>query len=415
MSIKKYEWEDGAVLAEHSKKKHQILREYFYEYVITRCKLPKRDRFRLAVVDGFAGGGRYKCGAPGSPIIFIEELNRSTKAINIHRAEQNLPLINIECLLILNDNSKPVVELLKQNLTPVLMESIQSNDHLTIRVEYLNTEFEKAYPEIKALLQRYRIANVVFNLDQCGHSHVAKETLVDIMSSYTSAEVFYTFMIDSLLAFLQRDNPQALEGTLAYLSLSRYDLDALNELMHKKRWLGAAEKIVFTNFQRCAQYVSPFSINNPGGWRYWLIHLANSYRARQVYNNVLHDNSKSQAHCGRSGLNMLAHDPEEEKKLTLYLFDSSAREEAKGQLLEDIPRVVSEFGDALNMGDFYNRIYNHTPAHSDDIHIAMLENPDIEVITKAGGTRRKPGQINIFDTIKLKSQRSFSFPLSIKK
>ncbi|WP_121341357.1 three-Cys-motif partner protein TcmP, partial [Pseudomonas aeruginosa] len=319
------------------------------------------------------------------------------------------------CLLILNDNEKPVVELLKQNVTPVLMESVQSNDHLTIRVEYLCTEFEKAYPEIKAFLQHYRIANVVFNLDQCGHSHVAKETLVDITNSYTSAEVFYTFMIDSLLAFLQRDNPKALESTLAYLSLSRYDLDALSELMHKKRWLGAAEKIVYTNFQRCAQYVSPFSINNPGGWRYWLIHLANSYRARQVYNNVLHDNSKSQAHCGRSGLNMLAHDPEEEEKLTLYLFDSSAREEAKVQLLEDIPRVISEFGDALNVGDFYSRIYNHTPAHSDDIHIAMLENPDIEVVTKAGGVRRKPGQINIFDTIKLKSQKSFFFPFSIKK
>ena len=133
------------------------------------------DRFRLAVVDGFAGGGRYKCGAPGSPIIFIEELNRATRAINIHRAEQNLPLINIECLLILNDNEKPVVELLKQNVTPVLMESVQSNDHLTIRVEYLCTEFEKAYPEIKAFLQHYRIANVVFNLDQCGHSHVPRK------------------------------------------------------------------------------------------------------------------------------------------------------------------------------------------------------------------------------------------------
>ncbi|EKA29580.1 hypothetical protein PABE171_5503 [Pseudomonas aeruginosa ATCC 14886] len=112
---------------------------------------------------------------------------------------------------------------------------------------------------------------------------------------------------------------------------------------------------------------------------------------------------------------MLAHDPEEEEKLTLYLFDSSAREEAKVQLLEDIPRVISEFGDALNVGDFYSRIYNHTPAHSDDIHIAMLENPDIEVVTKAGGVRRKPGQINIFDTIKLKSQKSFFFPFSIKK
>lgn len=405
MAIKQYEWENGAVLSDHSIKKHQILREYFFQYVITRCQLPKRERFRLAVVDGFAGGGRYKCGSPGSPIIFIEELNNATRAINVHRAAQNLAPIHIECFLILNDYEQPVLELLKKHVAPVFMEHVASNDHLTVNIEYLNTTFEAAYPTIKGLLQKGKFRNVIFNLDQYGHSHVTKDTLLDIMSSNTSAEVFYTFMISSLLTYLQKDNAKALESQLAYLSLSKFDLDILAEQMNKRLWLGTAENIVFSAFQKCAHFVSPFSINNPSGWRYWLIHLANSYRARQVYNNVLHKNSQSQAHYGRSGLNMLAHDPQEEG--TLYLFDTSARDEAKGQLHDDIPRVVSEFGDALSMGDFYSRIYNHTPAHSDDIHSAMIENPDIEVLTRAGGTRRKAVQIDISDTIKLKSQTSF--------
>ena len=79
--------------------------------------------------------------------------------------------------------------------------------------------------------------------------------------------------------------------------------------MSQKDWLGTAEKIVFDAFRLCATYVSPFSINNPGGWRYWLIHFANAYRARQDYNNILHDNASLQAHFGRSGLNMLSFDP----------------------------------------------------------------------------------------------------------
>ena len=48
MVEKSYDWEDGAELEEHTKKKHQILREYFREYLITRCKLPQQEKFRLA-------------------------------------------------------------------------------------------------------------------------------------------------------------------------------------------------------------------------------------------------------------------------------------------------------------------------------------------------------------------------------
>ncbi|MGF7239658.1 three-Cys-motif partner protein [Pseudomonas oryzihabitans] len=412
MVSKKYEWEDGAELSDHSRKKHQILREYFCEYVITRCQTPRMERFRLAIVDGFAGGGRYKCGAPGSPLIFIEELHRAITAINLNRALQGLALLRIDCTMVLNDFEPMAVELLKTHMAPVLNEYVASNDYLTVHIEYLNDEFEKVYPRIREYLKVGRFRNVLFNLDQCGHSQVTIETLRDIMASNTSAEIFYTFMITALLTYLQKSNPGALERQLAHLSISKIDLELLSDKMSNRQWLGTAENIVFSSFQKCAQFVSPFSINNPQGWRYWLIHLAGSYRARQVYNNVLHKNSKFQAHFGRSGLNMLAHDPEEEG--TLYLFDVNARDEAKEQLHNDIPKVVSEFGDALSVGDFYSRIYNSTPAHSDDIHVAMIENPDLEIITASGGARRKSNQIDFKDTIKLKVQTSF-FPMFQRK
>ena len=76
---KRYEWADGAKLEEHSKRKHKILREYVFDYLTVRCKLPQQERFRLAIVDGFAGGGRYQCGTAGSPLIFIEELRRAVE------------------------------------------------------------------------------------------------------------------------------------------------------------------------------------------------------------------------------------------------------------------------------------------------------------------------------------------------
>lgn len=369
---KQYEWANGATLEEHSRRKHKILREYVLDYLTVRCKLPQQERFRLAIVDGFAGGGRYQCGAPGSPLIFIKQLKHAIGVVNTQRAVQGLGTIEIECLLVFNDASRDAIELLKTHVAPMQADIVQTCPKLHLRVEYLNESFEAAYPTIKVFLERGRYRSVLFNLDQCGHSHVERGTLRDIMCSYPSAEIFYTFMITSLLAFLERAQPERLQTQLHHLGLSGNDLQALEALMSQQDWLGTAEKIVFDAFRDCAPYVSPFSINNPGGWRYWLIHFAKAYRARQVYNNVLHDNATLQAHFGRSGLNMLSYDPRHEEG-TLYLFDQDGRTSAKSQLLEDIPRLVTEAGDAIPVMEFYESIYNVTPAHADDVHAAIIE------------------------------------------
>lgn len=405
---KNYAWEEGATLSEHSRKKHQILREYFYNYVMTRCRSPQVRKFRLAVVDGFSGAGRYNCGAAGSPIIFVEELSRAITAINVKRAVDKMPLVEIECSLILNDAEQGVIDILKANLAPVLLEHTSSNPHLKINTHYHCELFENVYPLIKGLIRTERHKSIIFNLDQCGHSHVETETLVDMMSLNESIEIFYTFMIEALLAFLKKNDPEALKAQLSYLQLTSHDFEILVQHTSKREWLGAAERIVFNSFKKCARYVSPFSINNPDGWRYWLIHLANSHRARQVYNDILHQDSETQAHYGRSGLNMLAHDPNQGK--TLYLFNASAREQANEELLEDIPKFLHDSAATLQVKDFYERIYNNTPAHSDDINSALLGSNEIVIKTSTGGTRRKATQIHTDDVIAFKQQRSFFFP-----
>ncbi|POR70414.1 three-Cys-motif partner protein TcmP [Pseudomonas syringae] len=408
MAKKKYDWEEGAILEEHSRKKHQILRDYFYQYVITRCKHPQVRKFRLAVVDGFSGAGRYKCGTAGSPIIFVEELNRALTDINTYRAVNNLPLVNIECSLFLNDAERMAIDILERVLNPIILHRSISNSRLKIQARYSTELFEHVYPRIKAQIKSEKYPNIIFNLDQCGHSHVDTATLIDMMNLNESVEVFYTFVISSLLAFLKQHDPKTLSSQLAYLQLSSRDFEILEEMQSKTAWLGVAENIVFENFKKCAKFVSPFSINNPNGWRYWLIHLANSYRARQVYNDRLHQNSETQAHFGRSGLGMLAHDPNEGK--TLYLFNESARDQAKDQLREDIPKFLYDSVPALSVREFFERIYNNTPAHSDDINAALLSSNEIEIQTATGGTRRKANQIHTTDIIAFKKQRSFFFP-----
>ena len=402
MTTKPYDWEAGAALAEHSRRKHSVLREYFASYLRVRAQLPYQQRFRLACVDGFAGGGRYADGESGSPLILLEELSRAAIDINLARTSAGFPRLEIDCLLVLNDADptaiarlKPLVDAFCTHLPP----------DLKVNVLYHQQSFEALYPAIKRLLSSRDYKSVLFNLDQCGHAHVEQKTLRDIILSFPSAEVFYTFAIETLLAFLQRTNPTALERQLRHLGNAAALLADLDQLMTNQQWLGAAERIVFDTFRSCAPFVSPFSINNPDGWHYWLIHLATSYRARQVYNDVLHVNSSSQAHFGGSGLNMLRFDPLHSGNL--YLFDQDGRLEAREQLLDDIPRVISPYRDGLAVASFYQRIYNTTPAHADDIHRALIDNPDVSVVTPNGGQRRSRRAIHPDDVLSLRRQTSF--------
>ncbi len=408
MVNKYFDWSNGIRLEEHSRRKHRILREYFPEYLKVRCARPHQRKFRLAIVDGFCGGGRYSCGTPGSPLIFIEELERTVGQLNVLRAARNFSPIEVECLLVCNDINSAAVELLKENVAPLLTKIKKTVPTVHVNTIFLCDQFEVAYRKIKKILTDGRYRNVMFNLDQSGHRHVDRSTIVDIMRSYPSAEIFYTFVIEALLAFLQKTEPDRLRIQLRYLGLPNGDLQVLNGLMNSRMWLGTAERIVFEAFQNCASFVSPFAINNPDGWRYWLIHFGNNYRARQVYNDVLHGNSSIQAHFGRSGLHMLSYDPSHNEG-SLYLFDLDGRKLTKGQLMDDIPRLVSQADDRILVSDFYENIYNVTPAHTDDVHLAMIDHPDLEVVTEHGGVRRKANTITVRDVLKRKAQRSF-FP-----
>jgi len=238
MTERSYEWEEGAELKDHTKKKHAILGEYFRQYLITRCQLPQREKFRLAVVDGFAGGGLYKCGAYGSPILFIDTLVKATNEINARRAAQSMKPIEIECLLILNDRERDVFELLQKNVSPHKAGAPTAAPNLHLVVEFYNEAFETLYPVVKARIKRANCSNVIFNLDQCGYTHVTAQVIRDIMTSWQKAEVVLTFMVSSLLAYLSPDK----DKTGAQLEPAvREKIDAIlrdQGLLAKQQWLG---------------------------------------------------------------------------------------------------------------------------------------------------------------------------------
>jgi three-Cys-motif partner protein len=413
MTDRPYQWAEGAVLQEHSKKKHQILRNYISEYLSIRCSVPQQTRFRFALVDGFCGGGAYEGGHPGSPLIFLETLIEQTSQINIRRAADGMAQIAFECFCIFNDFDKVAIEILKKNLAPV-QEKAKSLDHLNIKIAFLNKEFASAYSDIKKLLAAEQIPrNVFFNLDQCGSSHVSRSVIIDILRTYQSAEVLLTFAAQSMLTYLSRNNPVALQQTLERYGVDPKQAEDISPVASKREWRAAIEGMVFEAYRRCSTYVSPFAIHNPDGWYYWLMHFANEPKARQVYNDLLHENAGAQGHYGRAGLRMLSYNPKHEG--SEYLFAEEDRSRAVDELMDDIPKAIAEFGDAVSMADFYRNISNETPAHTADIARVMIENPDISVITPNGRARRSAKGIKNTDTIILNPQRSLFILPPIKK
>jgi three-Cys-motif partner protein len=228
MSLKPISWTTGATLEEHSKRKHKVVGEYVARYLAVRCQLPQRSRFRLAIVDGFAGGGRYKCGSPGSPLIFLEELRIATETFNLRRQAEGMSPIDIECLLVLNDSDSKTIALLKENAAPLIARISQNVPRLHLRVEYLEKKFEVVYPEIKQLIERGNYQNVLFNLDQCGTSKVDIDTISNIAASFTSAEIFYTFGIETLVSFLNQSDSAGLAKQLAPFGVTVADLARLD-------------------------------------------------------------------------------------------------------------------------------------------------------------------------------------------
>lgn len=131
-------------------------------------------------------------------LISIEELKRAVEAVNTQRAVQGLGAVEVECLLVFNDASLDAIELLKTHVAPMQAEVSQACPKLHLRVEYLNEFFEAAYSKIKRLLEQGRYRSVIFNLDQCGHSHVERNTILDIMHFYRAPRSLTRFYEDSL-------------------------------------------------------------------------------------------------------------------------------------------------------------------------------------------------------------------------
>ena len=83
----KFDWSGGPPeLDIHGKAKHEILREYIISYLKVVCQQQRMPEFKIALVDGFAGGGVYKGEREGSPLVLLRAVDEAKFLINNSRA-----------------------------------------------------------------------------------------------------------------------------------------------------------------------------------------------------------------------------------------------------------------------------------------------------------------------------------------
>ncbi len=201
MARKDYNWENGAIIGDHSKGKHIVLENYFAEYLKVRCQHPHQKEFVLTIIDGFCGGGKYEEDHDGSPIIFLKTLKNLADEINLTRKIKNLKEIFIKCYCIFNDKDPSAIESLRSKIQPYIANCRESK-YLTVDYDLLSFDFRAEYHKISQKLEARCITrNVFFNLDQCGTSLVKPAMVRDIFARYHSSEVILTFSIQSFLNF----------------------------------------------------------------------------------------------------------------------------------------------------------------------------------------------------------------------
>lgn len=392
------DWEK-ARLKIHSRRKLRILSEYFSAHLITRTQLPLVSEFKIAVVDAFAGGGKYTrdhndlpINELGSPLIFIEQLGKTMAKIAALRLNKSIKNpVSIKCLLILNDESKEAIDILRNNVYLAKEEYTNSNPYIDIETIFFNDQFENIYPEIKALINGKYI-NPFFNLDQFGWSKVTIPTISDILTSFGKAEILLNFSLKSFTQYVKKGDSLNYKEKLKKIGISEEVILNTEFPINNHELLFKIEKIIYDSFCQLAYYVSPFAIVNQHGYGYWLMHFSNNHVAREVYNRILHENSDHQIHIGGAGIEMLGNFNEGES--VAYLFNDDSRKASEVKLNEQLPRLITDLNEPVKFLDFYKQVLRTTPASGDLIKSVSVNNPDIKLSSVEGKIIRNTSQLN---------------------
>jgi three-Cys-motif partner protein len=419
MPRKPFEWPadgSGAVLQQHSVAKLEVLREYLLAYFKTLAIAPGQEEIRVTLVDGFAGGGVYRHADTkqrilGSPLVFLKAAEQAQAIIN---ADRHKPLhFNITYVFVEKDRNA-----VKSLLITLKAEGYEHR--LGQDVHVIESTFEEQIdPIIKVVKKLTPVrGRALISLDQYGYKDVPTSLIRRLLQELPRAEIILTFAVDAFINFAA-DNVATRE-TLNHLGMP----DVLKGRTFEE--IKANEHHFRLYIQSClydgltkscgAGYYTLFFIRTEGHGDYWLVHLSQHPRARDVMTQIHWAKNNHFIHYGGAGLDMfriLGYDANKDEQFTgqsalAFGFDDSANEASITLLTEQLVRIIHN-REAIRFGEMYSTTCNSTPADSQRYRQALenlVAHKEITITSPKGGQRRKATTIEDDDVIQLANQRT---------
>lgn len=418
-----YIWRaDGspAKIKQHSVAKHEILRTYLVEYIQTLVISPHQEELKLTLVDGFAGGGMYehedtKVLLPGSPLIFLEAATEAEALIN---RERQKPLrMNLDYFFV--EKKKAVHQQLLHTLTCRGYGVRVGRD---IRV--LHGEFDDHVNTIRAFINAKSPKNgrSIFLLDQYGYSKVPAAIIRTILAELPRAEIILTFNVDAFINFANDAHTNKLLQQIGVPDVLRgRTIDDIKR--NEKDFRLYIQSCLYKGLvDACgARYYTPFFVRNPEGHGdYWLVHLSQVPRARDVMTRIHWKKNNNFIHYGGAGLNMfqvLGYSSERDSAYTGqaslgFCFDDPAKDASVKALMEQLPHIVYAHQDGVSFGELFATTCNTSPADADKYKEALAgiaSQKDIEIVGPDGARRLKASTITDKDQLVPSRQHGFAF------
>lgn len=420
MTQSRYRWSDykPAIIKQHSVAKHEVLREYLVAYLQTLVTSPAQDAISVTMVDGFAGGGLYTHedtgkSVLGSPFVFLEAAKEAEVLLSLERRK---PLrFNLDYFFV--EKKRETHAFLLHNLAERGYQ-----DRIGKDLKVLHGTFEENYPQIVSFIRKKSPlkGRSIFLLDQYGYKDVPTSHIRQIFQQFKRAEVILTFAVDSFINFasdnrataeqLKRlDMPDMLQGrTLEDIKANEKDFRLyIQSCMYK------------TLVESCgARYFTVFFIRTTGHGDYWLVHMSQHHRARDVMTTVHWNKNTHFIHYGGAGLEMfrsLGYTTSEDRTFTGqgelgFCFDGAASDASVHALAKQIAPIVHQREQGITFEALFSEYCNSSPADSARYRLAiekLVDHKELIVVGQKGERRRKASTIGERDLIKVSGQSIF--------
>jgi three-Cys-motif partner protein len=240
-----------------------------------------------------------------------------------------------------------------------------------------------------------RKGRAIFLLDQFNYSDVPTPLINNILNASVNSEIILNFNVDSLLTYISDKNNLAqklLNGIGIPDALKGRRIEDIKS--SEKDWRLCIQCLLHQELtQKCgAEYYTPFFIRSSGGFGdYWLVHLSQHPKARDVMTEIHWEKNNHFIHYGGSGLDMFmtGYIPELDKSYTKQLefdefhFDKSAKEISIESLINDIPKLVYKYEDGIKFCDLFSKTCNNSPASAKiyrEAIVKLIAEKEIDVI-----------------------------------